>query len=100
MSPYSSTVHAPSSTGLGETRSRFLLARTQAAAQASTAQYVRARKMVRWAAPDANADFISAGVVRHGDRPVMVVPSTQIAQPRGMAVGNGGLRVQVFPLDD
>jgi hypothetical protein len=81
---HSSTVDAPACGG--EARTRFQLARAQAAANAPTAHYVRVREMYRWAAADD-------------------LPSPRTAEPRDAvatdpAADNGGLRVQVFPLDD
>jgi nucleotide-binding universal stress UspA family protein len=53
---------------------------------------------------------VAQGVVRHADLPVVVVPSgrsatAQSTEPRRppvaeRAVGNGGLRIQVVPLED
>jgi nucleotide-binding universal stress UspA family protein len=45
---------------------------------------------------------VAQGVMRHADRPVLVVPSAQTAEPRPAAVAEraGGLRVQVVPLED
>ena len=65
-----------------DTRSRFLLARAQTAAHGSTADCVRMREITRQATAD-------------------VTP----AEPRETAVPEpslppGGLRIQVFPLDD
>lgn len=48
---------------------------------------------------------VAQGVVRHADRPVLVVPSAQTAQPPRAAVAdrvvaNGGLRIQVASLEE
>lgn len=42
--------------GLGETQSRFLVARQQAAAHALTADYVQIRAMGRWADQEATPE--------------------------------------------
>jgi hypothetical protein len=79
-STHSNAVHTPSCVGLGEARSRFLLARAQAAANAPTArQVLRVSEMGRWAAPEA------------------VPGGAAVTDP---AFATGGFRVQVVPLDD
>jgi hypothetical protein len=53
---HSSRPHAQHDVGLGETRSRFLVARQQAAAHASTADYLQIRAMARWADREATPE--------------------------------------------
>jgi nucleotide-binding universal stress UspA family protein len=48
---------------------------------------------------------VAEGVMRHADRPVLVVPQAQSATARraavpARAVPSGGMRVQVVPLED